>query len=118
MFISLRLVLDTGLNLLGWSLEEGREFMLEHAFLSQSEVATETLRYSTDLFGQALAYKTGLVDFLELREEARRLEGESFDIRDFHDAAVGSGAMPLAVLRDHVRWSFGASADAEEEPAR
>ncbi len=105
-FISARLVLDTGMNLLGWPLEEARAYMREHTFQSETEIATETLRYSTDLFGQALAYKGGLEKLVELREAVRRRAGGSFDIRDFHDAVLGSGAMPLTILERHVRWHF------------
>ena len=106
MFISARLVLDTGMNLLGWSLEEGRDYMRRHTFQSETEIVTETLRYSTDLNGQALAYKAGLEKLIELREAARAEAGDDFDIRDFHDAVLGSGAMPLEVLEEHVDWYF------------
>ena len=106
LFISARLVLDTGMNLLGWSLEQGRAYMREHTFQSETEIATETLRYATDLPGQALAYKAGLESLLALREEARSAAGNDWDIRDFHDAVLGSGAMPLVVLEEHVARTF------------
>jgi len=115
MFISSRLVLDTGMNQLGWTLEEGRAFMAEHTFQSETEIATETLRYSTDLFGQALAYKAGLERLVELRQRARDLAGESFDIRDFHDAVLGSGSMPMTVLEGHIEWFFERGSD-EQAP--
>jgi uncharacterized protein (DUF885 family) len=106
MFISVRLVVDTGMNLLGWTLEEGRAYMADHTFQSPTEIATESLRYSTDLFAQALAYKGGLEKLVELRAAMQEKAGDSFDIRDFHDAVLGSGAMPLVVLEDHVNWHF------------
>ncbi len=106
-FLTNRLVIDTGMNLLGWSLEEGRQHMREHTFQSETEIATETLRYSTDLNAQALAYKAGLEKLIELRDEARAMAGERFDIRDYHDAVLGSGAMPMTVLEEHVDWYFG-----------
>lgn len=109
-FISARLVLDTGMNLLGWTLDEGRAYMAEHTFQSETEIATETLRYSTDLNGQALAYKAGLEKLLELRLRARELAGEAFDIRDFHETVLGSGAMPMSVLVEHVEWAFAEAA--------
>ena len=102
MFISVRLVVDTGMNLLGWSLEEGRDYMRRHTFQSETEIATESLRYSTDLHGQALAYKAGLEKLLELRARARERAGDAFDIREFHEAVLGGGAMPLSVLEQHL----------------
>lgn len=112
LFISARLVLDTGMNLLGWSLEEARAYMREHTFQSETEIATETLRYATDLPGQALAYKAGLESILALREQAQGEAGETWDIRDFHDAVLGSGAMPIVVLEEHVAWTFSGGRDA------
>ena len=106
LFISVRLVVDTGMNYLGWTLEEGREFMRRHTFQSETEIASESLRYSTDMPGQALAYKSGLEELLRLREIARQMAGEAFDIRDFHDSVLGSGGMPYPVLERHVRWYF------------
>src|SRR5688500_2009393 len=51
-FIAQRLVIDTGMNALGWSLEDGRAYMSENTFESGVQIATETLRYSTDLPAQ------------------------------------------------------------------
>lgn len=102
MFISARLVVDTGMNLLGWSLEDGRDFMRRHTFQSETEILTESLRYSTDLHGQALAYKAGLEKLLELRRRARELAGDDFSLKAFHDAVLGSGALPLTVLEEHL----------------
>ncbi|MFQ5528311.1 MAG: DUF885 family protein [Thermoanaerobaculia bacterium] len=106
MFISVRLVVDTGMNLLGWSLEEGRQYMRDHTFQSETEIATESLRYSTDMYGQALNYKAGLEKLLSLRKGARARAGDDFDIRDFHSAVLGSGALPMEILEEHLDWTF------------
>jgi len=105
-FFSTRLVVDTGMNLMGWSLEEGRQFMRDHTFQSETEIGTESLRYSTDMQGQALNYQAGFQRLLELRARAEELAGEGFDIKDFHDAALGEGALPMAVLEKHIEWYF------------
>ena len=101
-FISVRLVLDTGMNYFAWPLEKARAYMLENTFSSEAEVATETLRYSTDLPAQALAYKLGFEKIKALRAAAQARLGKNFDIKEFHAAAVGSGAMPLHILEKHV----------------
>jgi len=102
--LATRLVVDTGMNDLGWSRSKAMEFMKENVLLSDTEIASETLRYSTDIPGQALAYKMGSNRIRELREEAKDALKERFDIRKFHDAVLGSGAMPLSVLHDHILW--------------
>jgi uncharacterized protein (DUF885 family) len=55
--------------------------------------------------GQALAYKIGQLKFLELRSKAQRELGDKFDIRDFHDTLLGSGALPLSETEALInRW--------------
>jgi uncharacterized protein (DUF885 family) len=104
MFLSTRLVVDTGMNAFGWSLEQARQFMRGHVLESETQIGTETLRYSVDLPGQALAYKLGSSKIRELRERAEAELGERFDVRRFHDAVLSPGALPLPVLEEHVGW--------------
>ena len=101
-FTAQRLVIDTGMNALGWSLEKAREYMRANTVESDAQVASETLRYATDLPGQALAYRIGFLEITAIRERARRRLGSGFDIRDFHEAVLGGGAMPLTVLDQHI----------------
>ena len=65
-FLANRLVADTGMNAMGWSLEEAREYMTANTFSGEEEVNTETLRYSTDMPAQALAYKLGYEKIREI----------------------------------------------------
>ena len=101
-FIANRLVVDTGMNHLGWSREKAMAYMRANTFSSEEETATETLRYSTDMPAQALAYKLGFEKMREIRAAQEAKLGDAFDIRTFHDAVLGSGAMPLPVLEAHV----------------
>jgi uncharacterized protein (DUF885 family) len=102
MLLSVRLVVDTGMNALGWSRDRAAEFMRDNTLLSETEIATETLRYAVDVPGQALAYKIGSLKMMELRRKAQQTLGPRFDIRQFHEWVIGSGAMPLRVLEQHV----------------
>ena len=104
MFFYNRLVLDTGMNALGWSLEEAREFMRKYTFATETEIQTETLRYSVDMPGQALAYALGMDRLILIRNNMKNQLGDQFDIRDFHDAVLKEGAMPLNILEDHIQW--------------
>ena len=55
--------------------------------------------------GQATSYKIGMLKILELREKAEQALGDKFDIRGFHDAVLGGGAVPLSVLETMVdQW--------------
>ena len=105
-FIANRLVVDTGMNQFGWPREKAMAYMLANTFSSEEETATETLRYSTDMRAQALAYKLGLEKIRELGAAQEAKLGDGFDIRTFHAAVLGSGAMPLPVLEEHVDWTM------------
>ena len=96
--LSARLVVDTGMNALGWSRQRAMEYLREHTTLSDTEIATETLRYAVDIPAQALTYKIGSLKIIELRKLAK-----DYDVRDFHEWVIGSGALPLPLLEEHVR---------------
>ncbi|MEM8963724.1 MAG: DUF885 domain-containing protein [Acidobacteriota bacterium] len=104
LFLTTRLVVDTGMNALGWSRERALAFMRERLLESETQLATETLRYSTDMPAQALAYKTGMLVMVNLRRQAEEELGPGFDVRRFHDAMIGPGGLPLTVLEEHIRW--------------
>lgn len=103
MFVSIRLVVDTGMNALGWSRARAIDFMKANAMESEAQILSETLRYSCDMPGQALAYKMGAMKILELREKARAALGPRFDIRGFHDWILKSGSLPMTTLERHVQ---------------
>jgi uncharacterized protein (DUF885 family) len=96
-----RLVVDTGMHAMGWTRDRAIDFMLEHTALAPNNVVNEVDRYIV-LPGQALAYKTGQLELLRLRTEARERLGGGFDIRAFHDTVLGSGAIALPTLRENV----------------
>lgn len=93
-----RLVVDTGMHALGWSRERSIRFMLENTALAENNVVNEVDRYIT-WPGQALAYKTGQLEMMKLRQAAERRLGTGFDVKKFHDVLLGEGAVPLQVLR-------------------
>ncbi len=106
LMVSTRLVVDTGMNALGWSRERAMQFMRDNLILSETQIESESLRYSTDIPAQALAYKTGELTMLALREHAKAELGNAFDIRRFHAWIIGSGAMTLDALRAHVDYEI------------
>jgi uncharacterized protein (DUF885 family) len=97
-FIAQRLVVDTALNLGWWDLEKARAYMFANTIEGSALVATETLRYATDMPAQALAYRRGFLAF----EEARSA-GAGIDVRDVHDAMLDGGTVPLARMQERVR---------------
>ncbi|MDQ4036418.1 MAG: DUF885 domain-containing protein [Chloroflexota bacterium] len=96
-----RLVVDTGIHALGWSRQAAIDFMAAHTALGENNIANEVDRYIA-WPGQALAYKLGQLELLRLRAEARGRQGSRFDIKAFHDAVLGEGALPLPALRSAI----------------
>ncbi|MGH6998429.1 MAG: DUF885 domain-containing protein, partial [Phenylobacterium sp.] len=97
MWRACRLVADTGLHWKGWSLDQARECFAKNSALSPLNIEVELARY-VSWPGQALAYKTGEMKIVAIREKAKAQLGERFDIRRFHDAMLLAGPMPLDML--------------------
>jgi uncharacterized protein (DUF885 family) len=107
LFLSSRLVVDTGMNALGWTRQRAMAYMHENTLESDVQIDTETLRYSADMPGQALAYKLGAREIHQLVDGVRAAQGGAFDIRAFHAYLLDYGSMPLGVLDEHVACYLG-----------
>ncbi|WP_374655873.1 DUF885 family protein [Phenylobacterium sp.] len=101
MWRACRLVADTGIHWKGWSLDQARECFTKNSALSPLNIEVELARY-VSWPGQALAYKTGEMKIVAIREKAKAELGEKFDIRRFHDAVLLAGPMPLDMLERRV----------------
>ncbi|MEU3272902.1 DUF885 domain-containing protein [Saccharomonospora sp. NPDC006951] len=84
-----------------WTPELGLEFMLTRTITDADHVRDEIDRY-LGWPGQAPAYKLGERLWLSAREDARRRQGSSFDLKDFHTKALRMGNMGLDTLRDQL----------------
>ena len=98
---AIRLVVDTGLHSKGWTEADGIRYFEENSSISQGAIKAEVQRYMV-MPGQATSYKIGMLKIQELRQKAERELGDQFDIRQFHDAILGGGAMPLELLERRV----------------
>jgi uncharacterized protein (DUF885 family) len=97
-----RLVVDTGIHAKKWDRARAERFMHDNTPLADNNIANEVDRYIT-WPGQALAYKTGQLEILHLREEAEAALGPRFSLPAFHDVVLGGGAVTLPVLQRRVR---------------
>jgi uncharacterized protein (DUF885 family) len=101
MWRACRLVVDTGVHAFGWSRQQVVDYLAANTALSLHEIGTETDRYIS-WPAQALAYKIGELKIRELRRRAETALGDRFDVREFHDAVLLSGSIPLRVLEQKI----------------
>lgn len=97
-FRAVRLVVDTGMHAMDWTRQQAIDYFGAHA----PEVSLAEVDRYISWPGQALAYKTGQLKILSLRREAEQTLGSRFDIRDFHDAILRDGTLPLELLQEQV----------------
>ena len=98
---SVRLVVDTGIHAKRWTRQQSIDYFTTNTPISEGDIITEVERYFVNP-GQALSYKMGMTQILALRDRARDALGDRFDIREFHDAVIGAGALPLPILEQEV----------------
>ena len=101
LFRAVRLVVDTGIHAKHWTREQAIAYMREKTGMGEKEVKSEIERYIVAP-GQACAYKIGMLKIQELRARAQKELGEKFDQREFHDAVLKNGALPLEILEEQI----------------
>jgi uncharacterized protein (DUF885 family) len=102
MLRAVRLVVDTGLHSKHWTRQQVVDFFHEHSNEDEVSVQSETDRYIA-WPAQALGYKIGQLEILELRQYAKEQLGDKFDLRAFHDEVLSGGALPMDVLKERIQ---------------
>jgi uncharacterized protein (DUF885 family) len=101
MWRAVRLVVDTGMHSMGWSRDQAIAYFKAHAAKTDQDIVNEVDRY-IGTPGQALAYKIGQMKISELRAKAQRELGPKFDLREYDDAVLETGSVPLDALERHI----------------
>ena len=76
--------------------------MREKTGMGEKEVIAEIERYIVSPV-QACAYTVEMLKIQELRARAEQELGAKFDQREFHDAVLKNGALPLEILEEQVK---------------
>ena len=116
-FRAARMVIDAGIHMKGWTREQAVEYMRSHTLLTPGVLQGEIDRYIS-WPGQAPSYMIGRSEIMRLREHARSVMGDRYDIRAFHDQVLEYGTVPLALLRTRIERWVAASGGVATTPAR
>ncbi|MGW2619280.1 DUF885 domain-containing protein [Streptomyces sp. NPDC001500] len=84
-----------------WTPELAQEFFGGHSSRPADFVESELTRYLS-IPGQAIGYKLGERAWLLGREKARERQGDSFDLKSWHMAALSQGSLGLDDLVDEL----------------
>ncbi|MET0247429.1 MAG: DUF885 family protein [Sphingomonas sp.] len=101
MWRACRMVVDTGIHVLGWTYDQARACFTENTALADINIDTELARY-IGAPGGAVAYKVGELKIIDLRRRAETALGDRFDIRAFHDLILMQGQLPMTMLEEKV----------------
>ena len=109
-FRAARLVIDTGIHTMGWTRQQGIDYMVAHTTEGPEDVASEVDRYII-WPGQATSYMLGSLEIRKAREEAQQRMGSRFEIKRFHDLVLEDGSVPVSFLTNKIRGWAGGSTD-------
>lgn len=101
-FACVRLIIDTGINELGWNFEESVAFMKKNTFATHEMAKSEVLRYGTSIPGQCLPYRFGRIQMEELRSYYFDKMGENGSLLEFHSLILNVGNVPMALLKEYL----------------
>ncbi len=101
MLRAMRLVVDTGLHSKGWTRDQAIDYMLANSDMGKTDATAEVERYIA-IPSQALAYKIGALTIQRLKAKAQKELGKKFDVREFHNQVLNTGALPLTVLEKKI----------------
>ncbi len=101
MLRAMRLVVDTGIHSKGWTREKAIDYMLANSDMGKTDATAEVERYIA-IPSQALAYKLGALTIQRLKAKAKTALGTKFDVREFHNQILNTGALPLSVLEKKI----------------
>ncbi len=103
---AVRLVVDTGMHAKQWNRQRASDYFQKQVGKPQGEADNEIDRYCS-WPGQACGYKIGHTQMLRQRERAMDALGDAYDLREYNQAVVTGGNVPLDVLAGIVTRYIG-----------
>lgn len=99
LFRANRCVVDTGIHHKRWTRDQAVAYFVDQEGEAPGFASREVDRYCATP-GQACSYKLGHTVFVTLRSKAQAALGAAYDPKDFHEAVLNCGRVPLEVLEE------------------
>ncbi len=92
---------DIGINHYGWTQNDVFNF-IETFGISNHSIAQDMYNSIVAEPGNYAKYVLGYIGFLELKEEAKKLLKDSFNLKEFHKYILDMGPVPFKMLFDNL----------------
>lgn len=87
------------------SYKQGIDFFVKEGYQARANAERETKRGTSD--PTYLVYTLGKLQILKLREDYKRLRGNQYSLKDFHDKFLQQGFPPIRMIRKVMLGSEG-----------
>ena len=98
-------LLDTGIHYNGWNQARCATF-LSQLGVTDTAIQQEIYQIIVEDPANYLKYYLGCLQFLDLQQEAHKLAGDAFNLRDFHKKVLAIGPCQFPVLKQAVITSY------------
>jgi uncharacterized protein (DUF885 family) len=95
-----RLCVSIRMHCQGMTVDEATKFLEDNCYYEAAPARAEAIRGTYD--PEYLYYTLGKLQFLKLREDFRKQEGEAYSLKKYNDAALSHGTPPLRLLREQL----------------
>jgi hypothetical protein len=95
---ALRVEVDVRLALGTFTIEEAAAYLQKTVPMDHETALHEAANFAATP-GQAISYQIGKLQIQSLLADARRMKGDKFNLREFHDYVWKNGNVPISLLR-------------------
>ncbi|MBX9888921.1 MAG: DUF885 domain-containing protein [Flavobacteriaceae bacterium] len=93
------MILDYSVHTKNMSKEQGLSLLIEEAFQQQTEAEGKWTRVSVSQV-QLGSYFSGYIEIYDLRELLKKEQGESFNLKNFHEKFLSYGSAPVKYIKE------------------
>ncbi|RKY27196.1 MAG: hypothetical protein DRP79_03675 [Planctomycetota bacterium] len=93
-----RVIIDISYQTGKMSYEDAVKLMVEGVGLEEGNARAEVNRFIHSPT-QPMSYLIGYLDLMKLREDYKKMKGDGFNLKEFHDELLSYGSVPIILLR-------------------